>query len=279
MQNMHNFMPHQKQNPKTKPILRRRECLGLLALALAVRPSWADQPMLRVAAASDLKFVLAQLLETFQKETGLRVEASYGSSGNFARQIRQGLPVHLFMSADESWVLQLAEAGLTRRLPDGMADRGVVYGQGRIALIVPANSTLQLDPELKGLQAGWSRVGKFAIANPEHAPYGRAAQEALEKLGVWSLAKTRLVLGENIAQATQFVTTGAAQAGITAQALALAPEVARQVRHILLPDSLHQPMRQRMVLLRGAPTGAGRLYDYLQTPAARAVFRRYGFAV
>lgn len=279
MQNMHNFMPHQNQTSEASPGLRRRHCLGLLALGLAARPSWASQPVLRVAAASDLKFVLAQPLETFQKETGLRVEASYGSSGNFARQIRQGLPVHLFMSADESWVLQLAEAGLTRRLSDGMADRGVVYGLGRIALIVPAASTLQLDPELKGLQAEWSRVGKFAIANPEHAPYGRAAQQALEKLGFWSLAKTRLVLGENIAQATQFVTTGAAQAGITAQALALAPEVARQIRHILLPENLHQPMRQRMVLLKDAPDTAQRLYAYLQTPAAQAVFRRYGFAV
>jgi len=279
MQNMHNFMPHQKQGVEASPGLGRRHCLGLLALGLTMRPSWASQPLLRVAAASDLKFVLAQLLETFQKETGLGVEASYGSSGNFARQIRQGLPVHLFMSADESWVLQLAEAGLTRQLPDGLPDRGVVYGLGRIALIVPANSALQLDPELKGLQAGWSRIGKFAIANPEHAPYGRAAQQALEKLGVWNLARTKLVLGENIAQATQFVTTGAAQAGITALALALAPEVARQVRHILLPASLHQPMRQRMVLLRDAPPDARRLYDYLQTPAAQAVFRRYGFMV
>jgi molybdate transport system substrate-binding protein len=279
MQNMHNFMPQQNLTSKASPGLRRRHYLGGMALGLAMRSSWADQPVLRVAAASDLKFVLAQLLETFQNATGLRVEASYGSSGNFARQIRQGLPVHLFMSADESWVLQLAEAGLTRRLPDGMADRGLVYGLGRIALIVPLGSALQLDPELKGLQAGWSRVGKFAIANPEHAPYGRAARQALEKLGVWSLAKTKLVLGENIAQATQFVTTGAAQAGITAQALALAPEVARQVRHILLPENLHQPMRQRMVLLREAPSDARRLYDYLQTAAAQAVFRRYGFAV
>ncbi len=116
MQNMHNFMPHQNQTAEAGPYLRRRRCLGLMALALglAMRPSWASQPVLRVAAASDLKFVLAQLLETFQKEMGLRVEASYGSSGNFARQIRQGLPVHLFMSADESWVLHLAEAGLTR---------------------------------------------------------------------------------------------------------------------------------------------------------------------
>jgi molybdate transport system substrate-binding protein len=279
MQNMHNFMQNQSRTSEAGPGLRRRHCLGLLALGLPMPPAWGHQPVLRVAAASDLKFVLAQQLETFQKETGVRVEASFGSSGNFARQIRQGLPVHLFMSADEGWVQQLVEAGLTRRLPDGMPDRGLVYGLGRIALIVPAASTLQLDPELKGLQAGWPQVGKFAIANPEHAPYGRAAQEALEKLGVWRMAKSRLVLGENIAQATQFVTTGAAQAGITAQALALAPEVARQVRHIVLPESLHQPMRQRMVLLKDAPATAERLYAYLQTPAAQAVFQRYGFAV
>jgi len=279
MQNMHNFMRHQKQTSQAKPGLRRRDCVALLALGLAVRPGWANPPVLRVAAASDLKFVLAQLLETFQRETGLRVEASYGSSGNFARQIRQGLPVHLFMSADESWVLQLAEAGLTRTLPGGGHDRGLVYAEGHLALYVPQGSDLQLDAELQGLRAGWARVGKFAIANPELAPYGRAAREALEKLGMWELVKPKLVLGENIAQATQFITTGAAQAGITSLSLASAPELSRLGRHITLPATLHAPIRQRMVLLRGAPTGAGRLYDYLQTPAARAVFRRYGFAV
>ncbi|MDP3701739.1 MAG: molybdate ABC transporter substrate-binding protein [Hylemonella sp.] len=258
---------------------RRRQCLGWLTLGLAIRPAWASPPVLRVAAASDLKFVLAQLLETFQKETGLRVEASYGSSGNFARQIRQGLPVHLFMSADEAWVQPLVDAGQTRVLANGERDRGVVYGLGRIALFVPLGSTLTLDPELKGVRAGWANIGKFAIANPEHAPYGRAAREALERLGLWEMVKPKLVLGENIAQATQFVSTGAAQVGITALALALAPEVAKHGRHLVLPETLHLPMRQRMVLLKDAPAAAQRLYDYLQTPAARAVFQHYGFVV
>ncbi len=279
MQNMHNFMRHQKQSPKENPGLRRRHCLGLLALTLVGAPSWAEQPVLRVAAASDLKFVLAQLLETFQKETGLKVEASYGSSGNFARQIRQGLPVHLFMSADESWVLQLAEAGLTRSLPGGGDDRGLVYAEGHLALYVPQGSALKLDADLKGLRAGWDSVGKFALANPELAPYGRAAREALEKLGMWELVKPKLVLGENIAQATQFIATGAAQAGITSLSLASAPELSRLGRHITLSTALHAPIRQRMVLLKGASEAAERLYAYLQTPAARAVFRRYGFAV
>lgn len=279
MQSMHNFMPHQLQPSKASPGLRRRRYLGLLALGLAVRSSWANPAVLRVAAASDLKFVLAQLLETFQKETGLRVEASFGSSGNFARQIRQGLPVHLFMSADEGWVLQLAEAGLTRALPGGGHDRGLLYAEGHLALYVPQGSALKLDAELQGLRAGWASVGKFAIANPELAPYGRAAREALEKLGMWEMVKPKLVVGENIAQATQFIATGAAQAGITSLSLALAPELSRLGRHIALPATLHAPIRQRMVLLKDAPDTARRLYAYLQTPAAQAVFRRYGFLV
>lgn len=235
---------------------------------------------LRVAAASDLKFVLALLLAQFQQETGIKVEASFGSSGNFARQIQQGLPVDLFMSADESWVEQLAQAGFTRNLQtkDGaVRDRGVIYGHGRIALYVPRESTLGLDPALAGLRADWRQVEKFAIANPEHAPYGRAAREALEKLGMWELVKPKLVLGENIAQATQFVATGAAQAGITALSLALAPEVAQRGRHVALPADLHSPLRQRMVLTRSAPPLAQQLYDFLQTASARVLFKRYGF--
>jgi molybdate transport system substrate-binding protein len=120
-------------------------------------------------------------------------------------------------------------------------------------------------------------VKHFAIANPQHAPYGRAARQALERLALWEMARPKLVLGENIAQATQFVTSGAAQAGITALSLALAPEVARLSRHLVLPAHLHEPLRQRMVLLKGARPGARDFYDFLQGPAARRVFERYGF--
>ncbi len=273
---------------------------GLLPVARA-QTGPADRP-LRLAAASDLKFALALVLEQFQKETGHQVDASFGSSGNFARQIQQGLAVDLFMSADEGFVYQLADAGLTRGVPDPagltpgvphpagltsgarppaglVPDRGVLYALGRIALYVPVNSSIALDAGLHGLKAQWSQVGKFAIANPEHAPYGRAAREALQKLGLWEMVRPKLVLGENIAQATQFVATGAAQAGITALSLAMAPEVARQGRHVALPDTLHAPLRQRMVLLKSASPAARALYDYLQGAAAREVFRRYGFFI
>lgn len=248
------------------------------AVMVVATPVVRAQPkMVRIAAASDLKFVLTLLTERFQKETGVRVETNFGSSGNFARQIRQGLPVHLYMSADELWVDQLVSANLTRRLAGGIRDRGAIYGLGRLALMVPRNSTLALDPELRGVRAGWAQAQKFAIANPEHAPYGRAARQALERLGLWDMVQSRLVLGENIAQATQFVSTGAAQAGITALALALAPELAQQGRYLELPATLHDPLRQRMVLLETAPQEAVQLYEYLQRPAAREVFQRYGF--
>jgi len=283
---MHDFMRDSGDgaNPGivTKTSSRRRLLVGLVALCGLGRngaQAQSTRPItLRVVAASDLKFALPPLLDRFRKEAGIQVAASYGSSGNFARQIRQGLPVDLFMSADEAWVDQLAAAGLTRSL-SGVGERGTIYAQGRIALYVPTHSTLVLDPALEGLRRDWQLVHKFAIANPEHAPYGRAAQQALQALGLWDMVKPKLVLGENIAQATQFIATGAAQAGITALSLALAPEVARQGRHVLLPETLHAPLRQRMVLLKTAAPEAVRLFEYLQSPLAREHLRRYGFTV
>lgn len=251
---------------------RRAFCAAVAAAGLLASRSRAGLAAaeVRVAAASDLKFALAELAAQYERESGQRVRLNLGSSGNFAQQIRQGLPVDLFMSADEAFVFQLADAGLTQ-------DRGVLYALGRIAAVVPAASPIALDPQLRGLRTGWGAVKSFALANPEHAPYGRAAQQALERLGLWDLVKTKLVLGENIAQATQFVTSGAAQAGITALSLAVAPELARSVRHVVLPATLHDPLRQRMVLLKGASPQAAGFYSYLQGPDAKAVLSRHGF--
>ena len=225
----------------------------------------------RIAAASDLQFALPEVAARFHAASPHRVELSFGSSGNFARQIQQGAPLDLFFSADEAFVLQLADAGLTR-------DRGSLYAIGRIALIVPAASALSLDDKLDGLRRDWPQVRRFAIANPEHAPYGRAAREALQKLDLWTQAQDRLVLGENISQATQYVSTGAAQAGITALSLALAPPVAALTRHRPLPDSLHQPLRQRMVLLKDARPAAVAFQEFLATAEARAILSHYGFS-
>ena len=262
-------------------MMNRRAIFRLFAAlsAGAVLPGWAQGKAtpLRIAAASDLKFALTALAAAFERTTGQRVELQFGSSGNFAQQIKQGLPVDLFMSADESYVFSLADAGLT-------ADRGQVYATGRIALLLPKASALQLptpamtDAALRSQLAAQLRsVRKFAIANPEHAPYGRAAKEALQNLGLWDQLSAKLVLGDNISQATQFVTSGAAQAGVTALSLALAPEIATQSRYWLIPAALHAPLRQRMVLLKSAQPGAKALQDYLQSPPAREILAKYGF--
>lgn len=263
--------------------MRRRDVIrtaGLAATGFAAAcglPTLAQSPPADakraiVGAASDLKFALTEVIAQFERETVHRFTLNLGSSGNFARQIRQGLPIDLFLSADEDYVFQLADAGLTQ-------DRGSLYAVGRIALYVPEKSPLKLDPELRGLKEQWASVTRFSIANPEHAPYGRAAYQALQKLGLWDMVQPKLVMGENISQATQFVATGAAQAGITALSLALAQEVGSLGRHVVLPANLHAPLRQRMVLLKNAGPAAMALYEYLQGAKAKAVLQKYGFAL
>jgi molybdate transport system substrate-binding protein len=121
------------------------------------------------------------------------------------------------------------------------------------------------------------RVQRFAIANPEHAPYGRAAEQALTKLGLWDSVRPRLVLGENVSQAAQFAAGGSAQGGIFAYSLALSPTVSRMGNYALLPAELHQPLRQRMVLVKGAGETSRAFYAYLREPAARAILKRHGF--
>jgi molybdate transport system substrate-binding protein len=227
-----------------------------------------------VAAAADLAFALPEIAAAFRRDTGREVKLSFGSSGNFARQIAEGAPFELFLSADERYVERLREQGRT----DG---GGALYAVGRIVLFVPKGSPVAADPELRGLAQALAdgRLKKLAIANPEHAPYGRAAQEALAQAGLADRARERLVLGENASQAAQFATTGAAQAGIIPLSLAAAPAMAGRGSHALLPQSMHRPLRQRMVLTRGAGETARAFFSYLQQPAARAVLARYGFTL
>lgn len=252
--------------------------LALLALLALVptadpRPAVAE-PAPLVAAAADLKFALTALAEQFEAERGQQVELVFGSSGNFRRQIEEGAPFQLYFSADEAYVRELSALGLTE-------GEGDLYALGRLAYFVPAGSPLRLDPTLEDLRAalGDGRLRRLAIANPEHAPYGQRAREALTSLGLWEPLQPFLVLGENVSQAAQFATTGAAEAGIIAYALALAPELAARGGHVLLDDALHQPLRQRFVLLRDAGPVARAFRDYVLSPAGRAVLERFGFAV
>jgi molybdate transport system substrate-binding protein len=225
-----------------------------------------------IAAASDLQFALTEVAEAFAKESRHEVKLAFGSSGNFARQIRQGGPFQMFLSADEQFVVDLAAEGFAK-------DDGALYAIGRIAIVVPHGSRLVADGELAGLKEALAggTVKKFAIANPEHAPYGRRAEEALRHAGLWDAIEDKLVLGENVSQAAQFATSGSAQGGIVAYSLALAPDVAKLGRFALIPENWHEPLRQRMALVKGAGETAQAFYVFMQGPTARGIMRRYGF--
>lgn len=253
---------------------RMRALMALAVLSLVMGNSVQAQVQPTVAAASDLKFAIEEVAARFEKDTGNKLRLVFGSSGNFKTQILQNAPFHLFMSADEGFVYELADAGKT-------VDRGRAYALGRIGIMVPTGSPLKADGELKDLAAALKdgRLQKFAIANPEHAPYGARAKEALQRAGVWDAMQSKLVIGENISQTAQFATSGSTQGGIIALSLALAPAVAKLGTFQLIPENWHQPLRQRMVLIKDAPPAAHAFYDYLSTPAAQEIMVRYGFAM
>lgn len=251
---------------------RWRACLAGMALLVASGPLLAAEPI--IAAAADLKFALEEVAQSFQKDTGQSVKLTFGSSGTFATQIRNGAPFQMYLSADEDYVLKLHAEGLTR-------DQGTLYAIGRIVLMVPPSSALPVDPELKGLAAQLKagQIKRFAIANPEHAPYGRRAEEALQRAGLWEAIKPKLIFGENVSQAAQFATSGSADGGIIALSLAKSPQMAQLGRYAVIPAEWHAPLRQRMVLLKSADATAQAFYRYVQAPEARAVMRRYGFVL
>lgn len=254
---------------------RRRQWMMAVWAAplMAACETHAQAPVrVKIAAASNLKFVLADLTSQYRQQTGVQVDVNLGASGNLARQILQGLPVAQFISADEVWVAELAKAGRT-------VDAGQRYATGRLALVVPKNSALPLAQGLAAVVRSMKPGDKFAIANPALAPYGVAALEALQRAGVGLLPANHKVLGDNIGQATQFVATGAAQAGITALALAQAPEIAQSLQALPLPADLHAPLHQRMVLLKGAGGAAADWHRFLLSPPAQAVFVRHGYAL
>ena len=245
-----------------------------LVLAVAVAfpaPAAAGEPPL-VAAAASLRHVFPALSRAWTDAGGVRPEVSFGSSGNLYRQIAQGAPFDLFLSADEEQALKLVAAGGT----DG---EGIVYGLGRLALLVPRHSRLALDPTLGDLARALDdgRLRRLAIANPAHAPYGRAAREALVRAALWPRLGDRLLLAENAAQAVQFALARAADGGIVPWALVLSERVSRDARHALLDPAMHGPIVHRMVLLERAGAQARALFEFLAGPEARGIFGRSGF--
>lgn len=254
--------------------MRAGAVLAVLAVLLFGPAAACARGAPTVAAASDLQAALPEVAEAFRARSGRSVRLVFGSSGSFTQQIQNGAPYEVFLSADEGYVRTLQAAGRTE-------GGGALYAVGRIGIFTPKGSPVRADAGLRDLGAALrdGRLRKLAIANPAHAPYGRAAREALQRTGLWAAAEPRLVLGENVSQATQFATSGAAEAGLIPLSLATTPQVTAAGRFVLLPAGWHAPLRQRAVVLKGAgPTGRD-FYAFLQGPEARGILARHGFSL
>ncbi|MGL4895992.1 MAG: molybdate ABC transporter substrate-binding protein [Shewanella sp.] len=258
-------------------VLRYFPLIGVLVSGLLALTPWAsraDAPVPAIAAAANIKFALDHILSNFTAETGLRLRVSYGSSGNFVAQIQHGAPFEMLLSADERYIAELHKLGLTQ-------GEGVQYAIGRLAIVAPKSSPLSLDAQLAGLKAllASGQLGRFVIANPEHAPYGERAREVLMKLGVWDDIRPKLILGENASQAAQFAVSGSTQGGIIPLSLAVTPQFQALGRYVALPEDLHGALGQRMALMPKASSTTERFYQYLQSDAARTVLSQYGFGL
>ena len=245
-----------------------------LALLLLLTGSFAAGQEIVVAAAADMSAALPQLVATYTKKTGQVVKLSFGSSGNLTNQIRNGAPFDLFFSADEQYPQQLITEGLASR------DTLYRYAIGRLVLWVPGDSPLDLSK--LGMQALVDpSVKKISIANPATAPYGRAAEAALRHFGIYDQVSGRLVLGENVSQAAQFVESGNAQAGLIALSHALAPALKEKGRYWTVPLDSYPTLNQAAVVISKSKQqdAAGKFLEFLRSPEASSLLTSYGFSL
>lgn len=264
---------HRRKDEGRKLVAKVRGVLGAVGLVLTTGLLMAcgigaERPRLVVAAASDLRFVFEEMEAPFEARCECDLVFTFGSSGLISTQISQGWDVDAFASADTAYVETLDEQGLL------LSDTAQLYAIGRIVLAVPGSSALEPEsmddlrrPEIKAV----------AIANPEHAPYGRAAKEALESAGLWDAVQGRLVLGENASLATQFVETGNAEAGIVPLSLVVQGE--NVLRYVLIDASLHEPLMQVAAVTRASrqPGLAIAFLDFVNGDEGRELMRQYGF--
>ena len=250
---------------------------GLLTVFILIfgfsLPAQAGDNIL-IAAASNLRFAMHEICQDFQEEnSSVQTKVSYGSSGNFFAQISQGAPFDIFFSADATYPELLEEEGLTAK------ETQRVYAEGKIVLWFPKES--KADPD-KGFQAVISsEVKKLAIANPRHAPYGRAAEESLRYYGLWEKVEGKLIYGENISQTAQFVHTGAADAGIVALSLVISPKMLHEGRYWVIPDESHGDIEQVYVVLKKGKgkEGVRKFLDFIQGERGGEILSQYGFVI
>ncbi len=240
-----------------------------IGVLLGAAPAAAQD--VRIAAAADLQVALPELAARFERVTGFTVQTIFGSSGNFATQIQNGAPYDVFLSADIEYPRHLVELGL------GTRDALAAYARGRLVLWSRNDSKVDVKRGLKGLTV--EAVRRIAIANPAHAPYGRAAVAALRHEGIYERVRPRLVLGENISQTAQFAESGNADVGIIALSLALGPALRAAGHYVEIPATFHPPIEQAALWLKQAsnPAAARQFVQFLQQPASRDYLRTMGF--
>jgi molybdate transport system substrate-binding protein len=255
-------------------MLTRRNCIaiGLAALLWSATASAMAQE-LRVAAASDLQAALPDIAAQFEKTTGHHVALTFGSSGNFSTQIENGAPFDVFMSADIAYPKRLEQAGL--------AERGSLYeyATGRLVLWTRRDSGIDVKGGLNVLAD--ARVRRIAIANPEHAPYGRAAVAAIRHDGLYDRVQTKFVLGENISQTAQFAESGNAQVGLIALAIALSPALKDAGTYAEVASDSYPAIEQAAIVVASSKQKAlaAQFVDSLKQPPAKAILQSFGFAV
>jgi len=242
-----------------------------LSLVTVFFVSLVNAQQATVVVASNMKPAMEEIYQQYKMAGGQDLRIIYGSSGNFARQIQQGAPFNLFVSADESFPIALHRQGLT-------VDEGRVYAIGRLALIAHKSRKIKLSLNPVELKKIIEDTNKIAIAKPDTAPYGKAAIDFLNALGLYESVKNKIVFGENISSATMFVTSGSAAIGLTAYSLAKSKEVLQLADHLLIPDNFHEPIKQRMVLLKNPPKPVVDFYAHLQSAKAKDVLRLHGYS-
>jgi molybdate transport system substrate-binding protein len=246
----------------------------VLLFAVSVRSQASKPAEIAVAAAADLSTVLTQLSDLHEQKSGVKLKLSLGASGALTQQIQNGAPFDLFFSADMDYPRQLIASG------DADASSLYQYAVGKLVLWVPADSPL--DPSQEDMDVLLDRsVKKIAIANPQHAPYGRAAVAALKHAGVYERVADRLVLGENVSQAAQFVESGNAQAGFVALAHAVSPAMQGKGKYWQIPEDFYPPLAQGVVVLSRAhhKKEAEQFLEFIKTKEAAELLRKSGFTV
>lgn len=226
----------------------------------------SSAPTLTVSAASDLTPAFEELGKQFTNDTGIKVTFNFGSTGQLTQQIEQGAPVDILAAANVTFVEELERQNLI------LPDTKTLYAQGRITLWTRSDSPLKLE-RIEDLAK--PEVRRIAIANPEHAPYGDAARQALESAGIWERVSSRLVFGENISQTLQYAETGNVDAAIVALSLC----VSSKGRWVLIPDRLHKPLNQALAVVRSTrrESEARRFANFVNSAQGRPIMRKYGF--